>query len=404
MKTSEILNAAIKDADIGDIKKTWRLCKGTGRPILVFGLLSGIAIGLASHLSAAFAYSLSALCIGSAIYLAALFSRRYQAALSRLEREQQQAGPQADVSATDGLSQLCSEVLPIWSGQIGLASSITEQEIIALVERFSGLSQKLTSTTAASHQGEGGSGLLSLFEHSHQQLESIITSFRGAVADKSKLLNEIESLSRLTRELSEMAGDVSKIASQTNLLALNATIEAARAGESGRGFAVVAGEVRNLSIQSAESGGHIIAKMDEINQKIAATVQISQQYAKRDADMVGQSEQIIEQVLDKFRSTTETLREQNENLYREAEMMQEEIADVLVAFQFQDRVSQVLSNLRQDLDRLKQQLEQGAAISEIDVDAWLSELAGSYTMPEQQVVHQGGNVPTDSKQQDITFF
>lgn len=404
MKTSEILNAANKDAGIGLFEKTWRLYKGTGRPILVFGLLSGTAIGLASHLSAAFAYSLSALCIGGAIYLAALFSRRYQAALSRLEREQQQAGPQADVSATDGLSQLCSEVLPIWSGQIGLASRITEQEIIALVERFSGLSQKLASTTAASHQGEGGSGLLSLFEHSHQQLESIITSFRGAVADKSKLLNEIESLSRLTRELSEMAGDVSKIASQTNLLALNATIEAARAGESGRGFAVVAGEVRNLSIQSAQSGGHIIAKMDEINQKIAATVQISQQYAKHDADMVGQSEQIIEQVLDKFRGTTETLREQNENLYREAELMQEEIAGVLVAFQFQDRVSQVLSSLRQDLDRLKQQLEQGAAISEIDVDAWLSKLASSYTMPEQQVVHRGGNEPTDSKQQDITFF
>lgn len=69
---------------------------------------------------------------------------------------------------------------------------------------------------------------------------------------------------------------IDSIAFKTNILALNAAVEAARAGESGRGFAVVATEVRNLSLQSAESAKHIKSLIEEVVDRIERASRQSQ--------------------------------------------------------------------------------------------------------------------------------
>ena len=65
---------------------------------------------------------------------------------------------------------------------------------------------------------------------------------------------------------------IRSIAEQTNLLALNATIEAARAGEAGRGFAVVAGEVKALSMQTAQATEQISVQISGVHSSTASAV------------------------------------------------------------------------------------------------------------------------------------
>jgi len=319
----------------------------------------------------------------------------------------------------DGLSQLCLDVLPIWSGQVEIARSQSESAINDLTLRFGNLSQRLETAVSASQSSnstpdnKGSQNVVSLLKNSETDLNSIISSLRSAVKEKESLLHEIHALSRFTDELREMAQEVSSIAHQTNLLAINAAIEAARAGTVGRGFAVVASEVRKLSQRSAETGKKITDTVETVNIAIVKTLQVSSQYAQQDEVMTVRSEQVIGKVLGQFQATTTRLNDSAEVMRRESQLIQNEIFDVLVVLQFQDRISQVLNHVHNDVNKLhqtlelsEQQLANGMMPEPLDAEAWLDALTGTYTMAEQYSMHSGeqSSLQTPASTSEITFF
>lgn len=324
-------------------------------------------------------------------------------------REQFEIEAQARQSeAVPGLDRLCSAVLPVWSGHIGMARSHTEHSIIELANRFAGLSQRLDSVASTSHGGSHA-GMITLFEKSHDELNSIVISMRAALDAKAALLREIQDLSRFTGELQKMAEEVGSIANQTNLLALNAAIEAARAGEAGRGFAVVADEVRKLSTLSGDTGKKIVMMVETVSEAIASTLHISEQYAEQDEKMAITSGEVIESVLATLQGSADSLSHSTDALLAESRHIGSEISEVLVALQFQDRVSQILGHVCADLHRLEQHLAAGRDLAKgqvrqpLDTDAWLADLAATYTMREQVDMH-AGNSTAAKEESDITFF
>lgn len=89
-----------------------------------------------------------------------------------------------------------------------------------------------------------------------------------------KLLGKIARVSESSKKIEEIVGIIEDIAFQTNLLALNAAVEAARAGEQGKGFAVVSEAVRNLAQRSSSSAKDITGLISnstiEVKDAIAA--------------------------------------------------------------------------------------------------------------------------------------
>lgn len=304
-----------------------------------------------------------------------------------------------------GLNQLCRDVLPIWAGQVEIARSITDDAITALSQRFAGLSNRVESAVAASQTSGSHStgGLVTLLNESQSELASIITLLNASLEEKKTLLQAVLDLSGFTKELKQMAETVGSIAKHTNMLAVNAAIEAAHAGSAGRGFAVVADEVRKLSNHSAATGKQITEKVRAVNEAIQSTLQISQEHAEQDEVMLANAEQIVENVIGRFRNAATDLVDSAESLRAEGQHIRHEISDVLVALQFQDRVSQMLTHVHNDLHKLKQSLDSG--VGEIDKDTWLSALASTYTMEEQHAIHNGESGPkAASSSSDITFF
>jgi len=311
----------------------------------------------------------------------------------------------------DGLDKLCVEAVPVWSGQIEMARGHTEDAITALSNRFAAISQRITNTVAVSDGATGSAGLAGLLNASQSELHEILTTLRKALANRNSLLERATALSTLTDELKRMAQGVADIAKQTNLLALNAAIEAARAGEAGRGFAVVADEVRKLSSSSGDTGLKINATVDTVNAAIGDMLETSRRYVVEDETLVEDAEARIAQIVERIRSTASGMAENSETLREESRAIGVEINDVLVALQFQDRVSQVLNLVNQDLSKLRGNIQDsqnllasGGSVAPIDAERWLDELSHTYTMPEQHAVHRGDTGSAKSSSDEITFF
>jgi len=382
-------------------------------PLLVIAFLAAGAVMLAGSIqSLLLTISLAASLLLAHMGLAYWLASRWHAELRKLQARQTEAAQQdrqKNPVGIRGLDKLCTNVLPVWSGQIELTRAHTEASVTALANRFASINDRLANTISSTRE-KSGSALIALLGENATDLNSIIVTLRSALAMKESMLKEVTSLSLFTDALKRMAKDVGDIAKQTNLLALNAAIEAARAGEVGRGFAVVADEVRELSNLSGETGKKISEAVETVNKAIAVTLQISSQYAQQDLEMVVKSETVIEQVVERVHNAVQGLVNSSEVLCQENHALGDEIAEVLVALQFQDRISQVLGHVRDDMSKLKEHIASqerriagGGGADSIDASIWLDDLSHVYTVPEQHVVHKGGKAKAAASTA-ITFF
>ncbi|WP_414704178.1 methyl-accepting chemotaxis protein [Pseudomonas sp. UBA1879] len=303
--------------------------------------------------------------------------------------------------------QLLQKTLPIWVRQIETAGAQTEQAITALTARFVDIAQRLNHTVQVSQtaagNGEGGAGALATSE---RELYQVVDSLHIAQQSRDEMVKEVSGLTAYTVELRSMATDVAAIAAQTNLLALNAAIEAARAGEAGRGFAVVADAVRTLSSQSSETGQKMSAKVDIINAAVTRLVDVANQNSERSLSTVSESQGTIESVLGRFSSITGQLRESADGLLAESAGIGQEISEVLVALQFQDRVSQILGQVRERMSALHGELQNAEREGQplrLEVHAWMAEMERSYAMREQRQNHHDKAVGV-ADDNAITFF
>lgn len=315
-------------------------------------------------------------------------------------------------SGIDGLDLLCQKVLPIWASQVAMARVHTEESIANLAERFDALSKRLdaaaiTSQNTVAGDTETQGGIVELLQDGQIKLRTITKALESSLKEKEKLLRSIEDLSCFTDQLRRMAWEVSSIASQTNLLALNAAIQAARAGDAGRGFSVVADEVRKLSHSSGDVGKKITETVESVNDAIEDTLTVSRKFAKQDEETLSNAKQIIVSVLKGFGLAVALLADSEELLRAENNIINREISDVFVDLQFQDRVSQILTLVCNDLNKLEQHLNdlknEGLSCS-VNVEQWLQDLAKTYTMEEQIAAHEGAKTAINTHQNNITFF
>ncbi len=305
-------------------------------------------------------------------------------------------------------------VLPVWCRHIENSRTQMEEAVSDLASRFSNIVDKLDNALHVSGgSNQSGHSMTEVFAHSETQLGSVVTSMKSALSSKQAMLAQIKDLERFTRELRGMAEGVASIAAQTNLLALNAAIEAARAGPAGAGFAVVATEVRMLSMRSAETGKEITNRVGLISSAILAASQAAEQSSDAEDKSMQSAEGMIEAVLNEFRQMTDALVQSSELLKQESIGIQGEVGEALVQLQFQDRVSQVMAHVRENMERLPALLrdnradyEASGVLEALDPDLLLRELQKTYAMAEEHAVHSGARLaaPAAAEADEITFF
>ncbi len=352
--------------------------------------------------------------VAAFLWLVAIVAGRKRHQLQLLLADAEQAQRQQADAVQDALNRLyrpalsgfAERLLPVWERQIESARAQTQDSVVELSGQFAQMSVELDQATQLfSGMALDDRGMGALFERSEARLLEVVQALKTALAEKQSQLEQIQHLSSFIDELNEMAGDVGAVAAQTNLLALNASIEAARAGEHGRGFAVVATEVRELSRRSGETGKSIGTKIAAINEAIRSTCEAALAAEARDQS-VQLSENAIGAVLEDFRHMAESLAGSGQHLQATNAQIQAGVSQALVALQFQDRTSQILSHVRDNIDSathaLRAQADPQAEPAVVDVEALLAQIEGSYAMAEEHSAHSGKTAGGDSG--GITFF
>jgi len=332
--------------------------------------------------------------------------------LSQLHLQQQQRV--ADYLV--GQAEFAQEVVPVWNGHIESSREQMETAINQLSERFGSIVDKLDVTVrtatqeTAAYEGSG-SDLGAVFNKSQQDLGALIAVQKSAMSNMEAMLVKVQGLDRFIVELQEMASDVARIAQQTNLLALNAAIEAARAGDLGRGFAVVAKEFRMLSNQSGETGRKIAEKVKIISAAIVDTCTVVRESVAAEDNTLETAHGTIDQVLTDFKNITDSFQRSGTLLHDESISIQSEINNALVQLQFQDRVSQIMTQVMKNLGHLpevlqqqRDQFAQSSQLQPLDAQEMLVEMKKSYVMADQHVIHEGGKVQQHNSATDISFF
>jgi methyl-accepting chemotaxis protein len=150
-----------------------------------------------------------------------------------------------------------------------------------------------------------------------------------------------------------------------------------------------------------------------ISHAIVSTCKAAQDSVQQEGSSMHTSEERIKGVLGGFRSITDALVQSGDLLKQESISIKSEIGHSLVALQFQDRVGQILSQVKSNVELYPQYLAEhqqkcleAGVFEPLDAEAFMAEMKKSYVMSDQHLTHDTGKVVDSGAKADdeITFF
>lgn len=383
--------------------------------LALLGLGSGILLTTLPWLGWLSVVLLLVIAVSTSLWASQHQHKQRQHALEQQQKQERSHTATVDDFVTS-LQPLPENLAPIWAKQIEHARTDTENAIVALTERFSNIVERIEAMITASSQArlQRSSGLANqsieeIFATASQELERVVSGLRNTVESHAAILEQVKVTASLTEELQSMSADVAKIADQTNLLALNASIEAARAGQHGMGFAVVADEVRKLSQMSSETGKRIGEKIEVVNNTIERTFNAAEDETENARQRIAESEKAIQSVLSNLHRLTQSLSDSRDQLRQESSAVQNEVAESIVQLQFQDRTSQILSHVRDNIVTLADHLQPGLhtwhqqrRLQPVNIHDLIAALESSYAVTAERQLHSGSKA--SAPEDELTFF
>ena len=298
----------------------------------------------------------------------------------------------AELSA--GLLARLDDASRTWTANLSTAQGQLRDATAQLLGGFDGILVQLDSLIGVGAGGsaarEGGDQRVKVLAQCEVQLRQLLQNFEGFVHSREEVMGSVRTLTNASASLRTMAEDVSNLARQTNLLSLNAAIEAARAGPSGRGFAVVAGEVRRLSAESGETGRRIGSQVSQFGECMSQAMAQATKTTERDTQVMHASEATINQVVEQVDTTVSQLHERALEQSAHGELVKSQVEQMMVAFQFQDRVHQIMDQLQASIQAAVASLQQALLEGRVpEAAAWQALLGQGYTTAEQRTVARG---------------
>lgn len=361
----------------------WPLWGGAASAFLLFAMGGpSIPAGLAAS-----AMALGGLLAGRTL------EQRHAQALAAVERRAQ--------GQAERVAGLCGQAAPVWVRQIETVRSEADQQVGELAQVFGELCGKLDRVLRPAGTDGGGSPeeILSGLERNGRQLESLVAALRELQASKEHIVQEV---GVQAAQLRESASDIRQIALNIRMVSLNATIEAARAGAAGKPFGVVVADMRDLAARTAEASDQFSRQTDQLRRTLTG-VFAEQQQPGAQAISIRAAEDLVQHVVASSQTMTRQLTQAIAAMEDERRNVRGDVSRALVALQFQDRVSQILSHVSHNLEEMQARIAAGHWHL-LDEREWLERLASNYSTHEEFTNHARSPQPAAQAAAAITFF
>jgi len=296
----------------------------------------------------------------------------------------QSAALPPSVAPQTELAALVQAVVPAWNNNVQLARSQTQEAIDQLTQRFVGIHERIGGALSMAEGGRNGD-VPQVIQSSAVQLGNISAALEQVVSTRGILLHKIELLAQYNDEIHQLAQQLQRLAGAADTV-----------------------ELSSLELNGAELAAQVVEVGQQIQDK-TATAQLQIQMALVSANqldgeadgIVDDSRQVIDTVIADFRRSALKLSGTVDQLEEDNREVDQEVCDILINLQFQDRISQILDHVQRDMSKLVSVLEQAGTLPL--PPAWLNALEQTYTTLEQRQTHAGER-PDKSTQSQVDFF
>jgi methyl-accepting chemotaxis protein len=295
------------------------------------------------------------------------------------------------------------------SAQLKQTSAQIESSVVGVCDSFQGIAERARSTVSRttgflSDEGSGISSKVSfegLIQNCTGTLLKILNATEEAGEVSRRAIDRIHQMDETSKTILQALNSLERIAGENKMLALNARIEAAHAGVHGAGFSVVAVEVasqtqRSLAVTAQVSG--LIANLRDL---AGSAVEDLQRMNQQGSLRVEDSRREVDESLREMEHAHSEMKQVLSSMTTDGALLANDIGAAVRGLQFQDRTSQQIAHVVEDLDTLRARLisrSGGVAASDAASDEGFS----AYTMREER--QAAGMDTEESAAGDVELF
>jgi methyl-accepting chemotaxis protein len=295
------------------------------------------------------------------------------------------------------------------SKQLKRTSQQIETSVVDVCNSFQGIAERARSTVARasgflSSEDSGPSNKQS-FERLIDNCGGTLVKILGTTEEAGKIsrsaIDRIKQMDKASQTISAALSKLEQIAHENKMLAMNARIEAAHAGVYGAGFGVVAVEVvsqtERTQAVTVEIGG-LIANLRTLAE---STLQDLQRMNDQDHKRMQQCRLEVDESLRDMQSTHGEMKTMLTGMTEDGTLLANDIGAAVRGLQFQDRTSQQIAHVVEDLDTVQGRLTArfGDAHS---LKAASNEGFSAFTMQEERSIAGMGGM--ESSAGDVELF
>jgi methyl-accepting chemotaxis protein len=246
------------------------------------------------------------------------------------------------------------------SVQLKQTSAQIESSVVGVCNSFQGIAERARQTVARTtgflgqqdNEPSNKRSFEGLIDSCGQTLVKILSATEEASEISQRAIDRIQQMDKASQLVSGALRQFEEIARGNRILALNARIEAARAGNQGAGFGVVAVEVLSQTERSQKLTAQVSDLITNLRGLAGSTLDDLKRMNEQGHKRAEQCRAEVDVSLGNLQTAHGEMKEMLTGMTEEGAFLANDIGAAVRSLQFQDRTSQRIAHVVEDLDTL----------------------------------------------------